>query len=120
MRRRSAWLSLSASGITALILVWAILRNADHTSSWLLWILMIGAPPIVLSLIAAAQYRRAHGTGAGAAAAAVYWVLLLVYNVRAADLYMLGALLQTGAWFLSRPRRSVGSSDKPAAVYESG
>jgi hypothetical protein len=121
-RRRSvsAWLSVAAAGITALILVWAILRNPDHSTSWLRWVVMIGVPPIVLSVIAAVQYRRGHSTGAGAAAAAVYCVLLLIYNVRAADLYIIGALLQTGAWFVSRPRRSGHGADEPATVSRRG
>jgi hypothetical protein len=84
----------------------AALTNSDATRWWFFWILSIGAPPIALSLLAAAQYQRGHHTGAGAAAAAVYWVLLITYNIRAAALYLIGALLQTTAWFLSRPRRS--------------
>jgi hypothetical protein len=104
-RRRSAWLSLAAAGVTALILVVAALTNSDATRGWLFWLLWIGVPPIALSLIAAAQYGRGHFTGAGAAAAAVYWILFIVYSVRAAPLYLIGALLQTTAWFLSRPRR---------------
>jgi len=105
-RRISARLSLAAATVTALILVWAILRNSDSTSGWLVWILTIGVPPIVVSLFAGAQYRWTNGTGAGAAAAAVYWVLLIIYSVRAADLYLFGALLQTSAWFIGRPRPS--------------
>ena len=100
------------------MLVWAILRNADHTSAWLRWVLTIGVPPIVVSLVAGVQYRRGRSTGAGAASAAVYWILLVMYNVRAADLYMFGALLQTGAWFVSRPRQSEQASDHPAAVAD--
>ena len=113
-RRASAWLSLAAAGVTGLILLWAILRNSDHTQGWLTWILTIGLPPIALSLVAAAQYRR--GQGAGAAAPAVYWILLVIYNVRAGELYFFGALLQTGAWFLSRPRRSEQPVDERVAV----
>ena len=105
-RRTSARLSLAATGVTTLILVWAVLRNSDASSWWLFWTLSIGVPPIALSLLAAGQYRRGRNTGAGAAAAAVYWVLLIVYNFRAADLFLIGALLQTTAWFHSRPRRS--------------
>jgi hypothetical protein len=119
-RRVSARLSLAAATATALILVWATLRNSDSTRGWLLWIVAIGLPPIVLSLIAAVQYRRSSSTGAGAAAAAVYWVLLIIYNVRAADLYLLGALLQTAAWFIGRPRHSPTTTDErfPASARD--
>jgi hypothetical protein len=117
-RRASAWLSVAAAGVTGLILVWAILSNSDHTQGWLIWVLTIGIPPIALSLVAAAQYRRGQSAGAGAAAASVYWVLLVIYNVRAGQLYFFGALLQTAAWFLSRPRRPVRSVDECAMVSE--
>jgi hypothetical protein len=113
-RRASASLSLAAASVTALILVWGILRESDPTRGWLLWVLTIGVPPIVLSLIAGAQYRRGNSTGAGAAAAAVYWILLIIYNIRAADLYLLGALLQTAAWFLSRPGRTGPAAEDQA------
>jgi hypothetical protein len=114
-RRGSALLSLAAAGVTGAILAWATLRNSDSTSAWLFWILSIGVPPIVLSLVAAAQYRRGHSTGAGAAAAAVYLVFLLVYNLRAADLFFIGALLQSAAWFRSRPRRPARVVDERPA-----
>jgi hypothetical protein len=117
-RRVSTWLSLVAAATTALILVWDILRDGPHSAIWLRWVLTIGVPPIVLSVIAAVQYRRGQSTGASAAAAALYWILLVMYNVRAADLYVIGALLQTSAWFLSRPQRSAQLQTERTAASE--
>jgi chromate transport protein ChrA len=97
-------LSLAAAGVTAVILLWAILRNGDESKAWMAWIISIAMPVIVLSIAASFQYGRGHGSGAGAAAAAVYWVLLIVLFVAAAPLYFFGALLQSTAWFISRPR----------------
>ena len=98
-----------------------MLRVDKSTShSWFVWIAMIGLPPIVLSIAAAVQYRWGHSTGAGAAAVALYWVFLIVFNVRAADLFFFGALFQTVAWFVSRPRskrtRPVPTAVAPSAV----
>jgi hypothetical protein len=117
-RRMSARLSLAAAGVTGLVLLWAILANSDQSQGWLRWILSIGLPPIVLSLVAALQYQRGQSWSAGAAAAAVYWVLLVVLNVEGAGLYVLGALLQTAAWFLSRPRRSDQTVDQYVVAAE--
>ena len=104
-RTRSTWLSALAAFVTAVVLVWAMLRVDSSTSGyWFVWIATIGIPPIVLSIAAAVQYRWGESTGAGAAAAALYWVFLVVFNVRAIDLFFFGALLQTAAWFISRPR----------------
>jgi hypothetical protein len=104
-RMRSALLSALAALATAALLVVAVLSADDSTSrSWFVWIATIGVPPIGFSLVAAAQYRFRHSTGAGAAAAAVYWVFLIGYNVRAAGLFLIGTVLQTAAWMVSRPR----------------
>jgi chromate transport protein ChrA len=97
-------LSLAGAGVTAVILVWAILRHGDGSKAWMAWIITITLPVIVLSIAASFQYGRGHGSGAGAAAAAVYWTLLIVLFIPAAPLYLFGALLQTTAWFISRPR----------------
>ncbi len=117
-RKLSTWLSLAAAGTTVLILLFAILRNSDRTHAWLIWTMTIGLPPIVLSTLAAAQYRSGQSTGAGAAAAAVYWTLLIIYNSRSATLYFLGAPLQTAAWFLSRPRRTASRPDTRAELAD--
>jgi hypothetical protein len=113
-RRRSAWLSLAAAGLTALILAWAVLANGDRTRSWLAWIVTISLPVIVLSTGAALQYWRGRSAGAGAAAAAAYWVMLVVFNLEAATLYLFGGLLQTAAWWISRPRKHQGQATADA------
>ncbi|MGO9877522.1 MAG: hypothetical protein ACLPVY_27430 [Acidimicrobiia bacterium] len=68
------------------------------------WLVMITVPPVALSVAATVQYRLTTHSGAGAAAAAVYWAFLLVWNFQAGVLFFFGALLQTGAWFLTRPQ----------------
>jgi hypothetical protein len=103
-RRRSALLSAIAALITtALFGVSLVLYQA--TTPFKVWILVIGLPPIILSVAAALQYSRTPYTGAGAAATAVYWVLVITLFVSAGVAYMPGAVLQTVAWYLSRPGR---------------
>jgi hypothetical protein len=115
-RTRSVWLSALAAFVTAAVLVWAVLSvDSSNSGYWFLWIATVGIPPIVLSVAAAAQYRWRDSTGAGAAAAAVYWVVVfnvwvVVFNARLIDLFFFGALFQTAAWFISRPRRTARAS----------
>ena len=72
------------------------------------WLAIIAVLPIALSLAAAVQYKcGAHG-GAGAAATAVYWVLFAIFIVRVGVAFVPGALLQTSAWFVARPREGTG------------
>ena len=119
-RARSALLSGLAAGTTAGLLVWSIAAaDASRSASWYLWIALIGIPPIVFSVAATVQYRWGRSTGAGAVAAALYWVFLITYNVRAVGLYLLGALLQTVAWFTSRPasvRTAEGAAQRDAGA----
>jgi hypothetical protein len=98
-RQRAARLSAVAGIITATLALFFGARN--HAETY--WIVIISVPPIALSLAAAVQYRRTAHTGAGAAAAAVYWAFLLVWFFQAVDLFVIGALLQTAAWLLTRP-----------------
>lgn len=103
-RRKSAWLSAIAAGVTAsLFLTSAVKYNTQAPNR--AWLLMIALPPIVLSVAAWVQYLRTTHTGAGAAAAAVYWVMFVVFFFHAGEAFVLGALLQTVAWYLSRPTR---------------
>lgn len=109
-RRRSASLSALAAGVTATFFVWAIVVDPSSLTRWLV---TIGLPPVALSVAAAVQYRRTSHTGAGAAAAALYWAFVFAIYVRGGLVFVPGALLQTTAWFVSRPRSS-RSQDPPA------
>ena len=82
----------------------ALVWHDSATIGFVVWLLTITVVPIVMSIAAAIQYRRSAHTGAGAAAAAVYWALFVVLFFHAAELFFFGALLQTAAWFISRPR----------------
>lgn len=104
-RRRSALLSLLAAGVTAAIFAWAAISNPWE----LRWILSIGWAPIALSIAAAIQYRWRIHSGAGAAAAAVYWVLVVLIFFQAGIAFLIGAVLQTCAWYISRPRKVLGA-----------
>ena len=104
--RKSGRSSLAAAGVTALILVVAALTNPDATRGWLFWLLWIGVPPI--ASVAFSPWPSTAGAISQVPArrpVAVYWILFIIYTVRAAPLYLIGVLLQTTAWFLSRPRR---------------
>jgi hypothetical protein len=101
-RRRSALLSTIAAALTASFFVLAIV--VDSSSAITEWLLTIGLPPVVSSVVAAVQYRRTPHTGAGAAAAVLYWVFLVVFYLEGGLVFVPGALLQTAAWFVSRPR----------------
>jgi hypothetical protein len=106
-RRRSALLSALAAGFTAAVFVWSIAIHSNGSDGPVrVWLIMIALPPVVLSVLAAAQYARTSHTGAGAAATAVYWVLTVLFFVSAGGAFLLGAILQTAAWFICRPRRA--------------
>jgi hypothetical protein len=109
-RRRAARLSALAGLITALIFG-ADALSRPSVSVWLLW---IAVPPIALSGAAAFQYRRREGTGAGAAAAATYWVSIYLFTFSAGPAYLPGAVLQTVAWFGTRPRRPRDAREQTA------
>lgn len=106
-RRWSSRLSLAAATVTGAVMVWSISRNSDPGAGWLRWLISIGLPPIIVSLLAAAQYRWGRSNGAGAAAAVLYWVLSAMFLMGALALYLFGGILQTVAWYVSRPTRRV-------------
>jgi hypothetical protein len=115
-RRRSAVLSLLAACVTFALFAWAFLaRDADASRSWKVWLLTIAVPPIALSLVAAAQYRWTPYSGAGAAATAVYWLMVVLLMLRAGPAYVPGAVLQTVAWFVSRPRVARPAAGPPSS-----
>ena len=106
-RRRSALLSALAASVTAAFFVWSLAIHSNGSDgSVRVWLMLIGIPPIALSVLAAVQYLRTSHTGAGAASTAVYWVLTIVFFVSAGSAFLLGAILQTAAWFVSRPKRA--------------
>ncbi|MGZ4691667.1 MAG: hypothetical protein ACXV9P_04560 [Acidimicrobiia bacterium] len=63
--------------------------------------------PVVVSLAAAYQYRWKTYTGAGAAAAVVFWIWVVTGRLTYGTGFVIGAVLQTCAWYISRPGRSV-------------
>lgn len=98
-------LSLLAACVTFALFAWAFLaRFADASRSWEVWLVTIAVPPVAVSLVAAAQYRWTPYSGAGAAATVVYWLMVFLLMWRAGTAYVPGAVLQTVAWFVSRPR----------------
>jgi ABC-type Na+ efflux pump permease subunit len=103
-RRWSTVLSALAAIITVAIFGASFLfwNHDDSVRIWLAW---IAVPPVCLSAAATVQYARGEHSGAGAAAAAVYWVLIVLTVMRALEGLFLGAVLQTAAWFISRPGR---------------
>jgi hypothetical protein len=108
MQRRAALLSAVAAGITALIFAWAIIASSDEAT----WLIAISLPPIASSLLATVQYRRSWHPVAGKAAVAIYWVFLLVYWIEGGIVFLPGALLQTAALFITRPKRPHATSER--------
>jgi hypothetical protein len=109
-------LSAVAACVTAALFAWSLVIHSygsDASAPTRTWLLVIGLPAIIASAAAAIQYRKTLHTGAGAAAAAVYWVLFAVFLVSAVDAFLPGALLQTAAWFVSRPSRRSGRPATP-------
>jgi hypothetical protein len=106
-RRTSAVLSLMAACSTLGLFAWSFvihLRGSNDSAPVRAWLVIISLPAIAVSASAAAQYRWGRHSGAGAAAAVVLWVLVLLFNLRAGVAYFPAAVLQTVAWFISRPR----------------
>lgn len=100
-RRRSAVLSFVAASTTLVVFASFAVTTSSSIRAWLVF---IAVPAVAMSVAAGVQYLRTAYTGAGAAAVAVYWTLVLL-NFRAGPAYVPGAVLQTIAWFVSRPRR---------------
>jgi hypothetical protein len=103
-RRRSALLSALAAGVTAALFVWDGLSREAY-GPHLVWLLWIGLPTVAVSAAAAIQYRWKTHSGAGAAGAVVYWVFIVVFSTQEAGAFLIGAILQTCAWYISRPGR---------------
>lgn len=78
----------------------------NHEGANRIWLVGVALPPICLSLAAAFQYAHGNHSGAGAAAAVVYWVVIALTLMSALEGLLLGAMLQTTAWFISRPGRA--------------
>jgi cytochrome bd-type quinol oxidase subunit 2 len=115
-RRRSAMLSAVAACVTIALFAWSFVihsHGSDASAPIRTWLLMIGLPAIIVSAAAALQYAKTLHTGAGAAAAVLYWVLFAVFLLSAAEAFLPGALLQTAAWFVSRPSRRSGRTVTP-------
>ena len=78
---------------------------AIANSSELTFLIWISFPPIVFSVAAAVQYRQTSQRGAGASAAVVYWLFIVVFYIQGGQVFVPGALLQTAAWWVSRKSR---------------
>ena len=104
-RRRSALFSLLAAAVMVVLFGWALSAYGDRQYAVEVWLVTIGLPPTLVSLAAAAQYRWRDHSGAGAAAAVLYWVFAVVLLTRAGGPFIMAGLLQTYAWFVSRPGR---------------
>jgi len=79
-------------------------HGSNDSASIRAWLVIISLPAVAVSATAAGQYRWGRHTGAGAAAAVLLWVIVLVFNVAAGVEYFPAAVLQTIAWLISRPR----------------
>ncbi|HEY3723657.1 MAG TPA: hypothetical protein VGN59_09905 [Acidimicrobiia bacterium] len=103
-RRRSGLLCLIAGCITALFFIPKGLTDGSPVG--IFW-LIVSIPSIGFSLAAAYQYRNGEYTGAGAAAAAVSWIYVLLGEFEWGSGFFIQAVLQTCAWYISRPGRKV-------------
>ena len=103
-RRRSANLSAVAAVVTTIVLGIGIATGPASDTAWLIFIIVFAFPPIALSVVAAARYRRPppSGTRVEKAAVVVYWVFVVVFWLEGGVVLIPGALLQTAAWYVSR------------------
>ena len=101
-RRRSALLSAVAALLTAVFFFpKGVTEGLPFARLWL----EMSIPTVALSVAAAIQYRWKEHSGAGAAAAALYWVFVLLGQLSYGTGFVIQAVLQTWAWYISRPGR---------------
>lgn len=108
-RHRSALLSLIAALVTALIMVPKGL--SESLLPWQVFWFRLAAATVGISVAAAIQYRWFRYSGAGAAAAFVYWMFVFFGEFDYGTAVFIGAVLQTFAWAISRPGRPTPARD---------